>query len=197
MTTTASPADSSKFAEDLVRRIRAGEPSAESELVVRYRGRVTLLLRQTSRDASSLDDLHQQTFRVALEKIRRGDIREPGKLSRFLRALARNLVIGHFRSAAARKTEDPEDASDPISDPAPDALDNLLRVESASLVRRVLDELPNERDREILFRFYLEEDDKDTICRDLGLSSLHFNRVLHRARERYRLLYEAAVRRVA
>jgi RNA polymerase sigma-70 factor (ECF subfamily) len=53
----------------------------------------------------------------------------------------------------------------------------------------VLAELPSERDRQVLFRFYLAEEDKDQICKDLGLSSLHFNRVVFRARERYRDLY--------
>jgi RNA polymerase sigma-70 factor (ECF subfamily) len=48
----------------------------------------------------------------------------------------------------------------------------------------------------VLFRFYVVEDDKDRICADLGLTSLHFNRVLHRARERYRELYERALSRM-
>jgi hypothetical protein len=42
----------------------------------------------------------------------------------------------------------------------------------------------------VLFRFYLAEDKKEQICADLGLSGLHFNRVLHRARERYLELYK-------
>jgi hypothetical protein len=38
--------------------------------------------------------LYQETFRIALEKIRRGDVREPEKLSGFMGGIARNLVIG-------------------------------------------------------------------------------------------------------
>ena len=56
-------------------------------------------------------------------------------------------------------------------------------------MKRVLSEMPSDRDRQILFRFYIAEDEKDSICRDLDLTSLHFNRVLFRARERYRDLY--------
>ena len=56
------------------------------------------------------------------------------------------------------------------------------------LVRRVLQELANERDRQILLRFYIAEEDKDRISADYGLSSLQFNRVLHRARQRYKEL---------
>ena len=70
-----------------------------------------------------------------------------------------------------------------------------LRSELAEIVRRVLSEMTSERDRQVLFRFYIAGDGKDAICRDLGLTSLHFNRVLFRARERYRELYLASSRR--
>ena len=181
-------------AAELVRRICAGDAGAESELVSRYCRGVTILIRRASRDASAVDDLYQQTFQIALEKIRRGDLREPERLSGFICSLARNLVIDHFRRAAAHRFPGPVEGSR-AADPAPGPLDSLLRVEKASIVRRVLAELPSERDREILFRFYIAEDEKDSICRDLGLASLHFNRVLFRARERYRELYEETTKR--
>lgn len=181
-------------AADLVRRIRAGDEAAESELVSRYRRGVTLLIRRSSRDPSMVDDLHQQTFKIALEKIRRGDLREPEKLSGFMSGLARNLVIDHFRKAKANR---PAGAGSDVqvADPAPGPLESLLRVEQASIVRRVLADLPSARDREVLHRFYISEEEKEAICRDLGLTSLHFNRVLFRARERYRELYEDAARK--
>jgi DNA-directed RNA polymerase specialized sigma24 family protein len=40
-------------------------------------------------------------------------------------------------------------------------------------------------------RFYLDEDEKETICRDMGLSPLQFDKILHRARGRLRKLLEA------
>ncbi len=68
----------------------------------------------------------------------------------------------------------------------------MLHLEDSAIIRQVIQELPSERDRQVLRRFYLEEDDKDAICADLNLTSLHFNRVLHRARERFRELYKKA-----
>ena len=176
-------------AAELVRKIQAGDAAAESELVSRYGRGMTILIRRASSDASAVDDLYQLTFQIALEKIRRGDVREPEKLSGFICSLARNLVIDHFRKVAARRFTSPVEGAR-AADPAPGPLENLLKVEKASIVRRVLAELPSGRDREILFRFYIAEDEKNSICRDLGLTSLHFNRVLFRARERYRELYE-------
>ena len=48
------------------------------------------------------------------------------------------------------------------------------------------------RDREILRRFYIDEEDKDSVCRQLGIEPEHFHRVVFRARERFRGLAEKA-----
>ena len=180
---------------DLVRRIRAGDRHAEAELVERYGRGVMMILRRAARNAAVSDDLYQDTFRIALEKVRQGDLREADKLSAFICSVARNLVIEYFRRSVSheRLTEIAE--ADRPHYSAPNQLEALLQQEKAAVVRQVLDELPTDRDRQLLFRFYIAEDEKEGICADLGLTSLHFNRVLHRARERYKELYETAVSR--
>src|SRR5262245_24029411 len=171
----------------LARRLRAGDPPAEDELVRRYQRGVGAVLRRAGADAATAEDLSQETFAMSLRKIRAGEIREPERLAGFLCSLARNLAIEHFRKAGSRRTAGLPDAD--FASAAPSPLDDLLKIERAAVVRRVLAELPSERDRQVLFRFYLGEEEKDRICRDLGLSSLHFNRVVFRARERYREIY--------
>src|ERR1700680_5167647 len=64
------------------------------------------------------------------------------------------------------------------------------RPQWAEAARRMLDEMPAERDREILVLLYLNDEDKAQICRDLRLSEEHFNRVIFRARNRFRELLE-------
>jgi len=178
---------------DLVSRILSGDQQAEAELVERYSRGVTFIIRRETRDASQADDLYEETFCIVLEKIRHGDLREPEKISGFICSIARNLVIDHFRKAARqRNLTGIEDAAS-LPRLAPSQLDELLQREKADLVRRVIDDLGSDRDRQLLFRFYIAEEEKESICTDLGLTSLHFNRVLHRARERYRELYEKAV----
>ena len=179
---------SGRGAEEIVERIRRGDRGAEEELVGRYSRGVRLVLSGARRDAPAVDDLFQETFRVAIEKIRAGALREPGKLSGFVCAVARNLAIAHFRRRAAHATSDIE-GEPSLASPDPDPLEAVLRAERSAVVRRVLSELTSDRDRRILFRFYIAEDEKEDICRDLALTSPHINRVLFRARERYRELY--------
>ena len=55
-------------------------------------------------------------------------------------------------------------------------------------MRALIEELPTPRDREILMGVYVREEDKDEICARLGIDSTHFNRVLFRAKQRFREL---------
>lgn len=179
---------------DLVGRIRGGDRQAETELVERYNCAVISIIRRALGNSTVADDLYQETFCIIIEKIRGGDIREAERLPGFVCGVARNQVIKHFQRAARqeRMTETEEAVSLPCQ--AHDQLEELLRKESADIVRQILNEMTNERDIQVLFRFYLAEDDKEQICADLGLTSLQFNLVLHRARERYRELYERIIR---
>ncbi len=177
---------------DLVRRIRSGDPLAEEELIARFGEGLTFLLRRWTRGHSDAEDLYQETFRLALEKVRRGEVRDPERLAGFLRSLARNLSIEHYRKVARRgsREEEIETAAEVTDTGDTGQLGQLLRKEKVNLVRRLLEELGSERDRQILFRFYIAEEDKESIRSDLGLTAPEFNLVLFRARRRYRDLYE-------
>ena len=176
---------------DLVHRIVSGDPAAEAELVQRFSRALTFLTRRLTRDETAADDLYQETFRLVIEKVRRGELREPERLPGFVSSMARNLFISSARTGTRRrKWHGDSEATETAPDPAPGQLSRLLAQERAATVRRVLAELKNDRDREILSRYYIADDNKEDICRDFELSDLHFNRVLFRARQRYKELFE-------
>jgi RNA polymerase sigma-70 factor, ECF subfamily len=180
-------------AAGLIRRIKKGDHHAEAQLVESYSRDVMIIIRRDVSDSAIADDLWQETLWIVLKKIRRGDVREPEKLSGFIYGVARNLVIEYFRGAARHERLTETNEVMLVADPAPDALEELMRKEEADLVRQILEEMPNKRDSQVLFRFYIAEDEKEQICADLGLTVLHLNLVLHRARGRYRELYEQAL----
>ena len=176
--------------ETLVRRIRAGESAAERELVERFSRGIRAILRAVARDATVSDDLHQETLRVLLERVRAGDVRTPEQLPAFVASLARNLATRHYQRAR-KVVEDSTLRLARLEAEEPDALERIARDEEVHLVRKVLEELPVERDRELLRRYYLGQESKEHIQADHGLTSLQFNRVLHRARKRFQELWEA------
>jgi RNA polymerase sigma-70 factor (ECF subfamily) len=185
---------------DLVHRIQAGDPAAESELVARFSRGLLLMLRRLVQNAALADDLHQETFALVLAKIRRGEVREPERLAGFIRGTARNLFIADRRKEARYQPLDPgeEEGRSPVpalADRGPAPIDRVLAEEEARQVRRLLDELRFDRDRQLLLRFYVSDDSKEEICADLEIEPERFHQVLFRARERLRELWERAEKR--
>ncbi len=178
------------IATDLVHRIAAGDARADAELVERCGKVLRFLARRLTRNEADAEDLYQETLILALEKIRRHEVREPERLAGFLRALVKNLSVQRYR----RRSYDVEKPSDTLPDTPderqPNALGNLLHRERSGLTRRLLTELKVSRDRDVLFRFYIAEESSPRICQDLDIEPDHFYRVLHRARQRYRRLWE-------
>ncbi|MEM6453598.1 MAG: sigma-70 family RNA polymerase sigma factor [Acidobacteriota bacterium] len=175
----------------LVAAIEAGDSQAEADLVETFGRGIALLLGRHARRRAEAEDLYQDTFRLAIQKIRAGTLHRPEQLPGFLSGLARNLAIDHYRKIGRRKTDTAGDALPDVRSPAPSPLDRLEDAENASLVRQVLDEMPSARDREVLMRYYLAEQDRDALARSLGLDAQQLSRILYRARQRYKALYLA------
>ena len=178
------------IAKDLVRRIQAGDRDAEQTLVLRYSRGVIFLLRRKSGDPALADDLHQEAFRVVLERLRDRGLDDPSKLSAFIRATAINMLTGIMRRRQRRATEPDLEAIDRTASATSGQFDEAAREESAHGVRELLQELNSDRDRDLLVRFYLLQEDKASICQSLDLTDLHFNRVLFRARRRFKQILQ-------
>ena len=191
MSTEAGPDPAeAEIAADLVRRIAAGDASAEGELVQRYSRGLLYLLRRLGASPELAEDLHQETFRVVLERLRQKELEDPAGLAGFLRGTARNLMTAERRKTARRRTEADDEMLEQAVHPGQGQLSSVLLDEEAAIVRKLIGELPTDRDQQLLLRFYVAEEDKTSICADLGLDSLHFNRVLFRARQRFKELLE-------
>jgi RNA polymerase sigma-70 factor (ECF subfamily) len=174
---------------EIVRRIIAGDSAAEDEVVRRYRQGVAVIIDRIVRSQSASEDVSQETFKIVLEKIRRGDLRQPERLSGFVCSVARNAAIDYVRRARHLQNREENCDAEHIPDPAPSQLEEILKQEKAGVVRQIINELKIERDRDLLFRYYIAEEDKDRICADLHLTRTQFNNVIYRATARFRELY--------
>ncbi|MEM8960555.1 MAG: sigma-70 family RNA polymerase sigma factor [Acidobacteriota bacterium] len=184
--------DEAGIATELVDRARAGDDQAAAEIFTRYqRGLLYLLRRWTGGDTELAEDLLQDTFGVVLERIREDGLGDPSRLAGFLHATARNLLRNARRKTLRRRTDADTDTIDTATDHRAGPLHSTLRTEEAQVVRQVIAELGTERDRQLLYRYYLAEEDKDAICSDLALDRVHFNRVLFRARQRFKTLWQS------
>lgn len=185
-----------EIAADLVARIGRGLREAEEAMARRYGPGLLYLLKRRTRDAELALDLRQDTLRVAIEKLRSSSLDEPAHLAAYLRGVALNLWIAHQRKSVRRATTADSDAVEAAADVAESGpFENVSRVQVRAAVGALLDELGTPRDREILTRVYLRDEDKDDVCAALGVDATHFNRVLFRAKQRFRELLVRADRR--
>ena len=182
------PIGTSAVAEsDLVDRIAHGDRVAESEFVRRFERGVRVLVRRHCRPGDPIvDDLVQDVLTGVIERLRAGAVRDAAALPSYVQAAAVYATNAEYRQR--RPTQ-----SDSAIEDLPDAESPAKRLDAAqlaALLRKLLAEMPVARDREILTRFYLREDERDAICRALAIDAGHFHRVLFRARERFRALLE-------
>ena len=173
-----------EIASSLVERVHSGDSRAEAEIVQRYSRGLRFLLRRKSRDQDLVEDFLQETWVVALAKLRAEALEEPGRLAGYLCGIANNLVRSDARRVNRQRTTVDSEIIDLIPDESDNPFRQFTRAEVAGHVKGLLAELGQERDRDILHSFYVREEDKDSICARLGVDGTHFNRVLHRARNR-------------
>ena len=176
---------------ELSRRIREGDVTAEGELIRQFEpGLRVILRRRTGGDIGLLQDLVQETLLVVLQRLRGAGIDDPQKIAAFAAQTARNLAIASLRKAERQRTDVDSEATERNPDSSCGVLTQAEDMEAALAVRALLRELPQSRDRLMLKRFYLEDHDKEVICREMQLSEAAFNQALSRARRRFRQILE-------
>jgi RNA polymerase sigma-70 factor (ECF subfamily) len=177
-----------EIAADLARQIGQGVRAAEEALVARYGPALHFLLKKRTRDSELALDIRQDALRVVIEKLRAGTLEQPERLAGYLRGVALKLCGAERRKELRRATTADSDAVEAVAAERADPAEHLSEEQLKRAVRDLLAELSTPRDRDILTRVYLLEEDKDAICAALGIDSLHFNRVLFRAKQRFREL---------
>jgi RNA polymerase sigma-70 factor (ECF subfamily) len=154
-----------------------------------YTGLHALLQRRIG-DAAVAAEMLNEAIATAIVHVRQGRVAQPERLAGYVYRVAMNLYRNYRREFDNRgELRAGGDAVQQLpgaggTDDAPDS--GVVRT-----VRAIVESLPTARDREIVKRFYLDEEDKDEICRSLGLGPLHFDKVIFRARQRLRALLEA------
>ena len=188
---------SSVPAEEIERIVAAaltGDRQAESRMLVVLRPGVLAVLRFGAFHRwVDAEDLTQETLHIVVERVRARTIEDPRKVFSFAASTARNLALNAARKALRQQTVVDSDLVDELAQNLEMEQSELSDADDrhlAEAVMAMLEELPTERDRQMLTRFYLDGVDKQQLCRELGLSPKHFDRVLMRARSRLRTIIE-------
>ena len=171
-------------------RSDVSKSTIESLILKNYTGLRLLILRRT-RDPNVAADLLSEAICITWEKWQANKIERPDQIAGYIFQVAVNLLRNRRRSMAERPGARADSSQlDAIADDTA-SRDTWVERQIAARVKRVIASMSTPRDRLILTRFYLDEEDKESICRDLNLDAAQFDKVLHRARGRLKDLLEA------
>jgi RNA polymerase sigma factor (sigma-70 family) len=177
------PPSDTDFAS-LVERIRVSDPQGMEELYrIFSRGVRYYLCRQLG--TQELEDKVHDTFLIVVQAIRRGDLREPERLMGFIRTIVRRQVAAHIETTIHTRREQLDlETGATLADGNHGPEETAIVAQKAELMEKILRGL-NKRDREILTRFYLDEQPQEKICAEMKLTDTQFRLLKSRAKTRF------------
>jgi RNA polymerase sigma-70 factor, ECF subfamily len=175
------------FDEAYLGRLRAADPRAEQHFVSYFTALIQIKLRSRLTSREAIEDVRQETFARFFVALRAGKIQQPDRLGSYVNSMCNNVLREQYRSASRDTSLDEDDERD-FPAPGMDAVEALSAKDTEKQVRQILDKL-SERDRRLLREVFLEERDKDEVCRDFGVDREYLRVLLHRAKQAFKSLY--------
>jgi len=178
------------FDKSYVDRLRDGEPSTEQHFVAYFGQILGIMLCARYLSPERVDDVRQETFARVLATLRRdGGIRQPERFGPFVNAICKNVLRENMRHLYRDQALQLDQMESPDPNKIVDLERELISQETKEKVRRILAEM-KPRDRELLHALFLEEKDKDEICREFGVEREYLRVLLYRARVRFRSTFD-------
>lgn len=172
-------------ANSLGHRIFSGDRSAETILVNRYSSNLfRSVTKEMPGQPDRARDIVQEAFISALARLRTTLVAD-SDIYDLLETTASRISASDERRSR-RTISEIESVAAPSTTLSPN--DSIEFSELVEMIVSLLEELPLQRDRDLLTRYLVHGDDKADIIKEYGLSSEHFDRILHRARVRLKNL---------
>ncbi|MGC1485872.1 MAG: sigma-70 family RNA polymerase sigma factor [Candidatus Acidiferrum sp.] len=175
------------FTREYVERLREGDPSTEQHFVAYFDQLLRIKLRARMLAAEAVEDLRQETYIRVLGAVRNGEVRQPERFGAYVNSTCNFVIMEFYR--ASNKTSPWDDTYLELPDHAINTEGLLVTRQSKERVREVLQSLPK-KDRDLLWAFFIDEKDKDEVCVQFGVDRDYFRVLLHRAKDKFRVLYE-------
>ena len=176
-----SPRDAAAW-HAIVSRIRAGDSAACEELYsTAFQDIRRWFLRVGDPHA---DDRTHDTYLATILAIMKGDPRDPGRLPGFIRVMAHRQFCSSLRRRQKSRAREVAAEEYALSDPNADLDSAILVRQKQGWVQSALRHLPA-RQRDILERFYVLDQDPRQICAEMRLSENQFRLLKWRAKSRF------------
>ena len=172
------------FDQPYIDALVAGQPNIQEHFTAYFGDLLFLKVRSNVRSVQLREDIVQETFLRAIAFLKRGQLDHPERLGAFMCRVCDNITKEYFRKLG-RDFSLPEGQLGDPPDEAAGSEEKLVTDERKQSVRKVLEELP-ERDRRVLKALFIEDRDKDEVCREFNVDRNYLRVLLHRAKAKFR-----------
>jgi len=180
------------FDASYVDRLRAGDFRTQEHFVAYFSELIQLKLRSRLRTPQAIEDVRQETCARVYSALRSpGGIRQPDRLGAFVNSICNNVLLEHYRDSTRSSSIDDQEEPD-VVDSKIDIFRTVSAKQMEGKVRDILEQM-SERDRRLIREVFLEERDKDAVCRDFGVDRDYLRVLLHRAKQSFKSLYVKAM----
>jgi len=166
---------------DLVQAFHGGNEHAFAELLSRHKSKVFTSIYMFTKDRFIAEDIFQETFIKAVNKIKAGLYNEEDKFLPWVQRIAHNLCIDYYRRAKRMPKVTTSDGFD-IFSVLPmveyDAQTKIIKSEEHQHVRDLLERLPSEQKEVVILRHYADMSFKEIA----DLTGVSINTALGRMR---------------
>ena len=180
------------FDKAYVDRLREGDPQTEEHFHDYFEQILGIMLRARMLSSERIDDIRQETFSRVIAILRReGGVKQPERFGAFVNSVCKNVL--HESNRDSYRSQPLLDGHLETPDKIIDLERSLITKETKERVREILEEM-SQKDRDLLRAVFLEEGNKDEICRQFGVDRDYLRVRLHRAKERFKEVYEKGTR---
>jgi RNA polymerase sigma-70 factor (ECF subfamily) len=175
------------FDASYVSNLCAGDPPTQEHFVGYFSELLQLKLRSRLNSPHAIEDVRQETFARVFAVLRKDGLRQPERLGAFVNTVCSHVLSEHYRSSGGSESLDVEGRPE-LPDKSASALEIVVARQVKDKVREILLDL-EPRDRSLLKAVFLDERDRDEVCREFGVERDYLRVLLHRAKQEFKTEY--------
>jgi RNA polymerase sigma-70 factor (ECF subfamily) len=176
------------FDANYIEGLCAGDPRVEEHFVGYFTELIHLKLRSRLQTRQAQEDVRQETFARVLTTLRKEHgLRHPERLGAFVNTVCNNVLFEHYRASSRQQSLDADDQPE-LPATGADVVDVVAAKQLKKKVTEILGEL-SARDRALLQAIFIEEKDREEVCRQLGVDGEYLRVLLFRAKQSFKTEY--------
>ncbi|MBD0277215.1 MAG: sigma-70 family RNA polymerase sigma factor [Flavisolibacter sp.] len=144
---------------ELIQSLVAGNTNALEVLVLRYKDKLYTSILFLVKDKYLAEDIFQDVFIKIIDTVRSGRYTDEGKFLPWAMRIAHNLCVDHFRKVKRTptvKNSEDQDIFEVLNFTEESPEDKLIKKQSHSRVKDMLDQLPEDQREVIILRHYAD-----------------------------------------